>query len=450
MLASCKAPLEFWDEFCATSAYLTNLMAIPSLQNWTPFELWFGRKPSLSHLREIGCHAFTLIPTAVPKSFTRSRPCILIGYSPHSKAYRLWDPASGQIFNSFHVSFVEHLDEAWSNLLPGTTMTLAPDLPPSWDTASKPRNDPQPPSIPPNPFPIPSHIPTYFPTPSIPNVPSTVIGNIVPNQIISTLSTQNNTIPSIQLNNVTSNQNNTVLPNNTVSSNQNNTVSSHQNNTASSYQNNNVSQNKNNTVNSTVPTTVTSSLVPPPVTPLHRSNRTRFSSARDATNDALLPSSRLSTAISESITSSSHTCTSRLDHLSSMPEAHVSTFLDDLPASDFTHAFLSEFSDLRETHDLLFLDLPPDFNLPLQAFLSDIETGSLEPTCDTDDDPSWREALALPDREYWIAGAREELRSLQDLHVFILVPRSEIPQGKCVLKGKLVCKQKQDDTGKIT
>lgn len=53
-----------------------------------------------------------------------------------------------------------------------------------------------------------------------------------------------------------------------------------------------------------------------------------------------------------------------------------------------THAFLSEFSDLRETHNLLFLDLPSDCDIPLQAFLSDIETGSLEPAChtDTDDD----------------------------------------------------------------
>jgi len=105
-----------------------------------------------------------------------------------------------------------------------------------------------------------------------------------------------------------------------------------------------------------------------------------------------------------------------------MPEAHISTFLDDLPAGDFTYTFLSEFSDLHEIHDLLFLDLPPDFDLPLQAFLSDIKIGSLEPTCDTDSDPSWHEALALPDCKYWIASTHEKLRSLQDLHVFVLVP----------------------------
>ena len=87
ILVSCKAPPEFWDEFCTTSAYLTNLTAMMSLQNRTPFELWFGRKPSLSHLRKIGCRAFTLIPMAVLKSSARSCPCVLIGYSPHSKAY---------------------------------------------------------------------------------------------------------------------------------------------------------------------------------------------------------------------------------------------------------------------------------------------------------------------------------------------------------------------------
>ena len=114
------------------------------------------------------------------------------------------------------------------------------------------------------------------------------------------------------------------------------------------------------------------------------------------------------------------------------------------------HAFLSEFSDLCETYDLLFLNLPPDCNIPLQAFLSNIETGSLELTCDTDDDPSWCDALASPECEYWVAGAHKELCSLQDLQVFVLVPCSEIPCGKWVLKGKLVCKQKHDDTGKVT
>ena len=123
--------------------------------------------------------------------------------------------------------------------------------------------------------------------------------------------------------------------------------------------------------------------------------------------------------------------------------------MDDLPSYDFTHTFLSEFSDFRKTHNLLPLDLPPDCDLPLDVFLSDAKTRSFEPICNTNDDPSWQEALASPECEYWIAGARDELWSLQDLQVFILVPCSEVPKGKHLLKGKLVCKWKQDDTGKV-
>ena len=54
-----------------------------------------------------------------------------------------------------------------------------------------------------------------------------------------------------------------------------------------------------------------------------------------------------------------------------------------------------------------------------------------------------------PDREFWIAGAREEIKSLEDLKVFVLVPRSEVPCGQQPLKGKLVCKWKRDDTGNV-
>jgi len=89
MQLSCNTPTTLWDKFCATSAYLTNFTALSSLNGKTPYKLWFGHKPSLSHLRKIGCRAFALIQTHNPKIFQRSTPCILIGYAPHAKAYHL-------------------------------------------------------------------------------------------------------------------------------------------------------------------------------------------------------------------------------------------------------------------------------------------------------------------------------------------------------------------------
>ena len=399
MLLSCKAPPSLWDEFCATSAYLTNLTASSSLQGRTPFQLWFGRKPSLSHLREIGCRAYALIPGATPKSSPRSHACTLIGYSPYSKAYRLWDRTSGRIFDSFHVSFIEHLDESPVDLHPGTTIRLNPDAPPSWNTTSIP---PPPIARPTDPCP-----PTY--PPILPNLPPPMLTDNTVNPANTSTEYNNSTPnPNIQQNTIP-----TILPPN-------------------------------------VPHQIPASPSPADTPILRRSSRTRFSSARETTNDGLLPNSCLSSAISDSAASTARARATRLSCLSSIPESHISTFLDDLPSYDFTHAFLSEFSNFREMHDLLPLDLPVGYGFPLDVFISDVENGSLEPRVDADDKPSWREALSSPEREYWIAGACDKLCSLQDLNVFILVPRSSVPKGRHLLKGKLVCKCKRDDSGKVT
>jgi hypothetical protein len=132
MMSACHSPHNMWDEFCATAAYLTNFTGASVNDGKTPYELWYGRRPSLSHLREIGCRAFALIPTNNPKISHRSVPCILIGYAPQSKAYRLWDQSSNRIFNSFHVSFIELYESprASSSTISKPSSNSAP-LPPS-------------------------------------------------------------------------------------------------------------------------------------------------------------------------------------------------------------------------------------------------------------------------------------------------------------------------------
>jgi hypothetical protein len=85
----------------------------------------------------------------------------------------------------------------------------------------------------------------------------------------------------------------------------------------------------------------------------------------------------------------------------------------------------------------------------MDEVFSALADGRIEPTLDSDDEPSWAKALTSPEREYWIAGGRDELKSLEDLKVFVLVPRSEMPRGQRPLKGKLVCKRKRDDLGNV-
>ena len=112
-------------------------------------------------------------------------------------------------------------------------------------------------------------------------------------------------------------------------------------------------------------------------------------------------------------------------------------------------ALLSKFIPFHDTHDLLPLDFD-DIFLPIESILSALTDGTLSPVLDSTDDPSWAEAMASSERKYWIAGGRDELKSLADLKVFVLIPRSEVPHRQRPLKGKLVCKHKQDDNGNIT
>ena len=373
MRLSCNAPEFLWDEFFATAAYLTNLTAATANNGHTPYELWFSRKPSLSHLREIGCRAFSLQTPSLPKLYPRSVPCILIGYAPHSKAYRLWNPTTSRVFNSFHVTFTEHLNAEPSPLLPGTTLgTEHASAPPSWEShgiipQSVPSIDTAPS--------LPSHHDVHVPHPDSVHPLSATIP-------LSSLQSNHTSSPSISHTSNTS------------------PVSNNTNSPAIRTTNPSSNANNNNTQTgsaSRIPRLTIRIPPRPPHIPPRRSHRLQ--------NNARV---------------------------------------------DYTAAFLSEYADVRDTHDLIPADIYLEGLTSVDEVLAALSDGSIQPTIDIDDEPSWAEAMASDEREYWIAGGREELKSLEDLKVFVLVPRSEVPKHQCPLKGKLVCKRKRDESGRIT
>ena len=53
----------------------------------------------------------------------------------------------------------------------------------------------------------------------------------------------------------------------------------------------------------------------------------------------------------------------------------------------------------------------------------------------TDEPRTWEEALQLVDCEIWRSGYIDELNSLKEMGVYILVPQSEVPQGDKIQKG---------------
>jgi hypothetical protein len=80
----------FWADAISIACYVSNRIFLCSILLLTPFELRFGRKPSISHFRPFGCKCFILKRGNLDKFESRSFDGILLGYTPHDRSYRVY------------------------------------------------------------------------------------------------------------------------------------------------------------------------------------------------------------------------------------------------------------------------------------------------------------------------------------------------------------------------
>ena len=109
MMIASKITNQFWAEAINTTCYTTNRCMTRPLLEKTPYELLKGRKPNISHLRVFGCKCFIHNNGKnLPGKFdARSDNGIFLGYSTHSKAYRLLNKRTMCVEESVHVIFDE-------------------------------------------------------------------------------------------------------------------------------------------------------------------------------------------------------------------------------------------------------------------------------------------------------------------------------------------------------
>ncbi|KAG8501509.1 hypothetical protein CXB51_003806 [Gossypium anomalum] len=91
-------PKTMWAEAVNTVVYIQNRLPIKALAHKTPFEAWFGFKPSLAHMKVFGCLCYNQVPAVKrDKLSKRAVPGILTGYSMVKKGYRILDPLTNKI-----------------------------------------------------------------------------------------------------------------------------------------------------------------------------------------------------------------------------------------------------------------------------------------------------------------------------------------------------------------
>ena len=124
MLHAKGLPIKFWAEAVNTAVYVLNRTA-PGADSTTPFELWTGKMPDLSHMRIFGCDAFVHIGQAVPKKDgSKIKKMILVGYQENSTNYRLYDPITRKVITSRDVIFNEESRAMTPDDSKGTSATI--------------------------------------------------------------------------------------------------------------------------------------------------------------------------------------------------------------------------------------------------------------------------------------------------------------------------------------
>jgi len=130
LLSDAKLPPSWWTELLDTVVYLKLRAPASILQKKTPYEIIYGKPPSLLNLRRIGSRAWVLIPKEHrAKLGPRSSECRLLGYCEPNQ-YKLYEVHSGKTVFSRDVEFDERTPVA--PVIEGETGNDLPDnAPPS-------------------------------------------------------------------------------------------------------------------------------------------------------------------------------------------------------------------------------------------------------------------------------------------------------------------------------
>jgi hypothetical protein len=99
MLNEAKLSNGYWREAVSTSIYIMNKGHIRVNSDKTPYELWFGRDPSVKYFKVFGSKCYIkILDGNLGKFDARSDEGIFLGYASNKKAYRCYNIRSHNIF----------------------------------------------------------------------------------------------------------------------------------------------------------------------------------------------------------------------------------------------------------------------------------------------------------------------------------------------------------------
>ena len=109
LMRDAKVNGRYWPEIMKTVAYLKNRTLANTQKNKTPYEIFFGIKLNVKHLKIYGSRVFVRIPEVLRKSKwdDKAKVGVLIGYNENG--YRVL--INDRVINVRHVEIVEDKTE---------------------------------------------------------------------------------------------------------------------------------------------------------------------------------------------------------------------------------------------------------------------------------------------------------------------------------------------------
>lgn len=133
LLIHANLPPSFWVEALHTAVYLHNILPTKRLNFYTPTFALYLRHPEYEHLRVFGCACYPNTSATQPhKLHARSIRCIFLGYPPDFRGYRCFDPTTGKVHISRHVTFDEHVFPYTIPQIPTSYNFLDDTIPPGF------------------------------------------------------------------------------------------------------------------------------------------------------------------------------------------------------------------------------------------------------------------------------------------------------------------------------
>ena len=105
MMSPTDLSFTFWGYALETTAFTLNRVPSKAVEK-TPYEMWTGKRPSLSFLKIYGCEAYVKCQIS-NKMEPKSDKCLFVGYPKETKGYYFYNPIENKVFVARNGVFLE-------------------------------------------------------------------------------------------------------------------------------------------------------------------------------------------------------------------------------------------------------------------------------------------------------------------------------------------------------